>query len=64
MHDMCPHPLQIRLRYVLLEIIGNKIQARLLHEEFNGNKMCISLSVVTHAATTEHYYTDSFSYFL
>ena len=65
MHDMCPHPLQIRLPYVLLEVIGNKKnQAGLLHPEFHDNKIGISLSVVTHAAAAEHCYADSFSYFL
>ena len=30
LHDMCPHPLQIRLPYVLLEVIGNKKSGRII----------------------------------
>ena len=30
LRDMCPHPLQIRLPYVLLEVIGNKKSGRII----------------------------------
>ena len=64
MHDICPHPLQIILPYVLLKIIGNKNSGLIIARGVYENKMGISLSVVTHAATEEHCYTDSFSYYL
>ena len=64
MHAICPHPLQIILPYVLFKIIGNQNSGLIIARGVYVNKMGMSLSVVTHAAATEHSYTDSFSYFL
>ena len=64
LHDMCPRPLQIRLPYILLEVIGNKKSGRIIAPGVSRQQNEYIIAVVTDAAATEHCYADSLSYFL